>query len=402
MIRQLEDDAKSWLRKAGLRVPAGESVASPSDVRRAAAALGGSVVVKALVPAGRRGKAGGVQHAASPDEAAAIAGRLLGQSLAGHPVRELYVEEAIAITRELYLAFMFDDDGPRAVLGAEGGVDIEAIASTGPGLVSMSIHPLQGAPHWRAVEWWRAAGIRGPLLRELGNVTSRLYNLFVDGDAELLEINPLAVDRQGRAVIVGAMVGIDPASLGRQPQWREVAHRAKPILQRTSREERVAAVDADVPGPEARYVELEGDIGLLVGGGGAGLYQQDRMRACGGKPANHSVTPPTGSDTRKLCAVIEAILENPNARALLVGFNYAQMARADIRVATLMEVVERKGIDTERFPIVIRLLGAGEAQARARVAGRRGIHYLPQDASLDDAVRLVVDLAARAPRATSA
>jgi succinyl-CoA synthetase beta subunit len=167
------------------------------------------------------------------------------------------------------------------------------------------------------------------------------------------------------------------------------------------RERKVAAVDAAVPGPEARYVELEGNIGLLVGGGGAGLYQQDRIRAWGGRAANHSVTPPTGSDDRKLRATIEAILEHPNIRALLVGFNYAQMARADIRVNTLVDVIYAKGIDTSRLPIVISHFGAGEAQARARVAGRAGIHYLPRDASLDDAVRLVVELAAaQGPQAT--
>ena len=106
------------------------------------------------------------------------------------------------------------------------------------------------------------------------------------------------------------------------------------------------------------------------------------------------MTPPTGSDSRKLRAVIDAILEHPSLRALLVGYNFAQMARADIRIDTLMDAIDAKRIDTARFPIVIRLFGAGEAKARARVAGRTGIHYLPRDASLDDAVRLVVELAA--------
>jgi succinyl-CoA synthetase beta subunit len=122
------------------------------------------------------------------------------------------------------------------------------------------------------------------------------------------------------------------------------------------------------------------------------------MRAHGGRPANHSVTPPTGSDNRKLRATIEAILEHPRIRALLVGFNYAQMARADIRVNTLADVLDDKGVDTSRFPIVIRMLGAGEEEARARVAGRAGVHYLPREASLDDAVRLVVQLAAEPAR----
>jgi succinyl-CoA synthetase beta subunit len=104
------------------------------------------------------------------------------------------------------------------------------------------------------------------------------------------------------------------------------------------------------------------------------------------------VTPPTGADNRKLRSVIEAIVDNPRARGLLVGFNFAQMARADIRVRTLVEVLDARAIDATRFPIVIRLFGAGEDEARSQVAGRPGIHYLPREASLDDAVRLIVAL----------
>jgi succinyl-CoA synthetase beta subunit len=394
MMRLLEDDAKAWLRGEGFNVPTGDTAATADDAARIAADLGQPAVVKALVPAGRRGKAGGVLQAPTPAMAGEIAKRLLGSAVAGHLVREVYVEKSVAIARELYLAFLFDDDGPRVILSARGGVDIEATAREASGsMVSAPLDPLSGIPAWRAVDLWRQAGVRGQVLRNLGALTARLYGLFVGGDAHVLEINPLAVDERGDLVIVGAMAGIDADALPRHARWREVERRSEPVNTRTAREAKVAAVDVAVPGPEARYVELEGDIGLLVGGGGAGLYQQDRMRAYGGRPANHSVTPPTGSDNRKLRAVIEAILEHPNIRALLVGFNFAQMARADIRVATLMDVVDAKGIDTERFPIVIRLFGAGEAEARARVAGRRGIHYLPREATLDDAVRLVVELA---------
>jgi succinyl-CoA synthetase beta subunit/citryl-CoA synthetase large subunit len=397
VIPLLEDDAKAWLRDAGFTVPAGATASTAADAARITEALGGDVVVKALVPMGRRGKAGAVVRAASATDAAHAASRMLGMSVGGLEVREVYVEAAVAIARELYAALLFDDDGPRVVVCAEGGVDIEVTARTTPtSVVGAPIDPLRGLAAWQAIDLWRRAGIHGPIARNLGDLTARLYQCFADGDAELLEINPLAVDAEGNVVIVGAMTGIDPAALGRQLRWRDAAARARRLQRLSPRERRVADVDAEVPGPEARYIELDGDIGLLVGGGGAGLYQQDRLRAWGGRPANHSVTPPTGSDRRKLRAVIEAILEHPGVLGLLVGFNYAQMARADVRVTTLMDVVEAKGIDTRRFPIVIRMLGAGEADARARVAGIAGIHYLPRDASLEDAVRLVVELVARA------
>jgi succinyl-CoA synthetase beta subunit len=189
--------------------------------------------------------------------------------------------------------------------------------------------------------------------------------------------------------------------LARHPEWIDVHHGDDGVAG-NPREHRVAAIDRSIAGGECRYVELDGDIGLLVGGGGAGLYQHDRMLALGGRPANHSVTPPTGADNRKLKAVIEAIFDNPRARGLLVGFNFAQMARADIRVRTLLEVIDERSIDTAHFPIVIRLFGAGEDAARASVAGRPGIHYAPRGWSLDDAIRHIVALTAHAQGAATA
>ena len=349
-------------------------------------------MIKALVPTGRRGKAGAVQRAESPDQAAAVAGELLGKTVDDHVTREVYVEQVVDIARELYCAFLFDDDGPRILVSADGGVDIEVAAREGGALISRPIDPLRGITPWLAIDLWRQAGLRGRPLRALGEVTARLYAGFVAADAELLEINPLAIDAAGNLVLVGAIMAIDAAALTRQGQWRNKEARLHPVVAPSPRETRVARIDADVPGPEARYVELDGTIGLLVGGGGAGLYQQDRLRAWGGTAANHSVTPPTGSDTRKLRAVIEAILDHPHVRGLLVGFNFAQMARADVRVSTLLDVLDSRGLDTGRFPIVIRMFGAGEAEARGRAAGRPGIHYLPRDASLEDAVRLIVAL----------
>ncbi|HYF18361.1 MAG TPA: ATP-grasp domain-containing protein [Ramlibacter sp.] len=392
MIRLSEAQAKDWLRGLGLPVPRGAGAATSAAAAAQAAALGGRAMVKAMIPTGRRGKAGAVLAADDTGQCAEHAAALLGTRVNGHRVDEVYVEERVDITTEHYLAFVLGEEGTEVLLSRTGGVDIEDLAGSDPGtLVRHSIDPLQGLPAWTATELWRRSGVRGELLPRLGELTSRLHSAFRAADAVLLELNPLAVTGDGSACLVGAMAAIDDAALYRQPQWR-----AEAPLPENPRERAVAAVNLAVEGGECQYTELDGDIGLLVGGGGAGLYLHDQVLAHGGKPANHCVSPPMGADTRKLKAVLEAILGNPSVRGVLVGFNFAQMARADVRVRTLVEVLDERGIDTRRLPIVIRLVGGGEAEARALIEGRPGVHYLPRGATLAQAAQLVVRLTAQA------
>ncbi|MGE0852704.1 MAG: ATP-grasp domain-containing protein [Hyphomicrobiaceae bacterium] len=392
MLRLLEDATKTWLREEGFPAPRGTAARNASEAADAMRAFPSGAVVKALVPTGRRGRAGAVRLVANPREAAQAAGGIIGSTVAGHLCEQVYIEERIAIAHEYYLAFLLSSERPQVIVSAQGGVDIETISSQAPeAIIRADVDPLRGLPTWEAMRLWRRTGITGPQLRALSDVTARLFETFRRGDALLLELNPLVLDADGRVVIVGAMAGIDLNALDRQKRWAASAHHAIAVTD-NPRERRVAEASATLPGGECRYVELDGNIALLVGGGGAGLYQHDMIIAAGGRPANHCVTPPTGSDTRKLATVIGAIFDNPRTRAVLVGFNFAQMARADIRVKTLLEVIDTKRIDTSRIPIVIRLFGAGEDVARAAVAGRPGIHYLPRGSSLEDGVRKVVEL----------
>ncbi len=395
MLPLTEDLAKDWLREHGLPVPRGAAAASPAEAARIAGDMPDGAVVKALIPIGRRGKAGAVHLAANPDECRAAAAGLLGTSVNGHAVRRVYVEERIAIRDEHYLSLSLRGPQPEILITRGGGIDIEEVMRNRPErLVRAAIDPLRGLPAGNATKLLQRAGFDAALCPRLAELTVALYDAFCAADALLLEINPLAVTGSGSLMLVGAMMGVDEHALFRHAAWADVAAAVTPS--RNPREHSVAVANREFPGGECQYVELAGDIGLLVGGGGAGLYQHDIMLELGGRPANHCVTPPTGTDNRKLKAVLAAILDNPQLKGLLVGFNFAQMARTDIRVSTLMELLEEKRIDTARLPVVIRLFGAGEQASRAMVAGYPNIHYVSRGTTLKEAVRLIVELTARA------
>jgi len=395
MLALTEDLAKRWLRERGLPVPRGAVAASPDEAVRIAADMPGGAVVKALIPTGRRGKAGAVRLTANAEECRAAVAAMLGTSVLGHAVQRVYIEERIAIRDEFYLSLSLNGPRPEIVVTRSGGIDVEDVMRTQPErLVSAAIDPLRGLAVGQANELLQRAGFDAALGASLAALLVALYEAFCAADALLLEINPLAVTDSGSLMLVGAMMGVDQQALFRHVEWADAGVAVTPS--RNPREYSVEVANREFSGGECQYVELEGEIGLLVGGGGAGLYQHDVMLELGGLPANHCVTPPTGTDNRKLKAVLAAILDNPRLKGLLVGFNFAQMARTDIRVSTLMELLQEKRIDTAQLPIVIRLFGAGEQASRAMVAGHPNIHYVPRGTTLKEAVRLIVELTAGA------
>jgi succinyl-CoA synthetase beta subunit len=384
-----EAQTKTWLREHGLPVPWGTAAQSAQEALASQEAYAGRAVVKAMIPTGRRGKAGAVIMADQVSQRASAAEHLLDKVVNGHAVRAVYLEERIEIDHEYFLSFSIDDGKPKILLNLIGGIDIEEIAHNRPGsFVRDDIDIAAGITSWTATELWLRAGASGKALTALSDITCRLFAAFRKADAMTLEINPLASDKDGRLHIVGAMMGIDDNALFRHPGWSTETS----DLPDNPRERAVAIANRQFKGGEAQYIELDGNIGLLVGGGGAGLYIHDMVVLEGGAPANHCVTPPTSNDNRKLKAVLNAIFDKPGLKGLLIGFNFAQMARTDIRVRTLVELLDEKQIDTANLPIVIRLFGAGEQESRQMVAGHPNIHYLPRGATLRDAVQLIVRL----------
>lgn len=401
-MRLQEDSAKAALAEQGLPVPAGRAASRTQDIAQIARQLlvdtgvqpsdeAAPVIVKALVPTGRRGKSGLVKRCAW-SEAGIAAAPMFGQELAGSTVEKVYIEQAVDIGHEYYLGLTFVGDSMRAIASRFGGVDIEQTAQHSPdAVISRDINPLTGLRPWDAAALWDAAGIPSAQLPALVDVTVKLFQAFVRCDAQMLEINPLVITAAGETCVVGAMMEIDDNALHRHPLWEAAAGESsgpggRPL---TAGERLVGEANRNYPGGATRYIELDGDIGLLVSGGGAGLYQHDLILHFGGRPANHTDFSPTPTPDKQI-AVLDAIFAKPGVRGLLIGCNYLQLARCDIIIEALVVSLRRNQIDTRRFPIVIRLFGPKEEEARAMAAQFPGINYLPRGASLAQACEAIV------------
>lgn len=388
-MKLLEDRAKAWLRGRGLPAPAGRAAHSAAEAAEAARALGGSVAVKALVAAGRRGKAGAVKLAADAQGAAAAAAAILGLEVAGQRVAQVYVEQAVGIASELYLSFGFGRFAPQVVASRRGGVDIEAVASEAPeALVTADVDPILGLRSWEAARLWERAGVEGRLIPALGPLTVRLYEAFRAGDALMLEINPLAVARDGALSLVGAMMEVDDSALFRHPDWQALPPEDGVGRLLSERERAVIEADRKFAGGAIRYTELDGDIALFVSGGGAGLLQHDLVVAAGGRVANHSDLSPASVD--KPAALFDAIFSNPKVKGVLVGMNYLQLLPCTVVAEALLMSLKRNNIDATRLPIVLRVFGPKEDEARAMAATVPGLRYMRHGATLGEAVREIV------------
>ncbi|MGZ6339510.1 MAG: succinate--CoA ligase subunit beta, partial [Candidatus Limnocylindrales bacterium] len=283
-----EADAKSLLLAQGLPVPAWELARSPGEVRAAAerflAAGAGRVVIKAQVLVGGRGKAGGVKLAASAEEAEAVGRAILGMDIKGITVRKVLVAEAADIVKEYYLGAILDRASRRILVmaSAEGGVEIEEVARTDPAAIHRAAaHPFLGLQPWQARSLAFAVGLSAHR-RAFARIASGLVETLRADDADLVEVNPLAVVRIGtdseareELVCLDAKITIDDSALPRHPELEEL---------RDLDEEDPVDVEARSLG--INFIHLDGSIGCMVNGAGLAMTTMDLVNRAGGEPAN--------------------------------------------------------------------------------------------------------------------
>jgi succinyl-CoA synthetase beta subunit/citryl-CoA synthetase large subunit len=353
-------------------------------------------VIKALIPSGKRGKAGGILFADGPDEAARCAEQLLGSRLNSYVVASVLVVERLNVQQELYLSAIID---PRAQLTSviasrRGGIEVEEQRRADPeAMKTRWVDPFHGLPEFAARQLWYDVGVQSHLLRPLGRVTTLLYQTFVRTDAYILELNPLVVTPDGSVAPVAALMGIDDAALFRHPELagsvQAGAERAWKAL--TDLEKQVVAANqADPYRGTARYTEMEGgDIGLLCGGGGASLVLFDALRQAGGHPANYSEV--GGNPTaQKVHEIAKAILSKEGVKGLLVAHSITNNTQTDAVAEGVIQALDELGLDPQCFPIIAREAGVNEERA-AQLFRERGIEYYGDEITLTEAARLMVE-----------
>lgn len=379
----LETAAKSLLARAGVPVSRGGLASSPHEAVQTADRLGGPVVVKAQVPSGGRGKAGGVLTASSADAVESCARRLIGSTLGGFQVANVLVEEHVAIARELYVAFTIDPTRrlPVLLFSPEGGVDIEATHADAPSAVRRWEVDVRGGLSDDDVASWLAGvgSLTGAERERIAPAVARLYQIFSELDCELLEVNPLALTTSGNVLALDCKLSIDDAARPRQgAALRDVGVELPETGTELERRGRELGLS---------FIELEGDVGLLANGAGLTMATMDAISHYGGRAANFLEI--GGDAYTKGADGLRLVLSNPKVNSLVVNFCGA-FARTDVMIAGVVSALE----DLEPgVPISFAIRGTGEEDAAALLRDRLGRE--PHD-GMESAVKAAVEAAATA------
>ena len=382
-----EYQAKKLFADYGIPVPRGITADSAQAAVKAAEELGGDIwVVKAQVHAGGRGKAGGVKLARTLDEVREFADGMLGRQLVTHqsgpdglPVNIVYVEEGSDIDRELYLSMLLDREVSRIsfIASAAGGMDIEKVAAETPELIfSITISPDVGLQDYQARQLAFGLELDKNQVRQFGSLVKKLYQLYLDTDASLIEVNPLITTKAGDVIALDGKINIDGSALFRQPKIA--------ALRDASQEDEAEREAAE---HELSYVSLDGNIACMVNGAGLAMATMDLIKLHGGEPANF-LDVGGGATAERVSAAFKLILSNEKVAAILVNI-FGGIVRCDLIAEGIISAVREEGVNV---PVVVRLEGTNVNKGRELLASS-GLAIISAD-DLTDAARKVVASAA--------
>jgi succinyl-CoA synthetase beta subunit len=376
----LEYQGKQLFRKHDVPVPEGRPAATVDEAVEAAEELGYPVVVKAQVQIGGRGKAGGIKLAGDRAEAEEHAKAILGMDIRGLIVHELYVEKASEIAEEYYAAIVFDrgEKKPMAMLSRMGGMDVEEVAEKDPeAMLMLHVDPLIGFQDFHGRRLAFEAGIAEDVIRPVGAMLGKLYEVFVAEDATLVEVNPLLVTEQREVVALDAKVTVDGNALYRHPDTAEFRD-----LSAEDEQERMAKERG------LTYVKLDGNVGILGNGAGLVMSTLDVVAQAGGKPANF-LDAGGGSKAEAITSAVEVILSDEKVSAVLFNI-FGGITRCDEVAKGLIEAFEQV---KPKVPFVVRLDGTNDEEGR-RLLAEAQLPNVHTEATMLGAAERVVELAA--------
>ncbi len=370
-----EHAAKPRLAEAGIAVPKSVLAGDP-DTAAVAAQQIGPCVVKAQVPTGKRGKAGGIKLAETPAEARDHAAAILGMEIAGHEVAQVLVEEKSAIAREFYAAVLNDpvSKGPMVMFSTEGGMDIEEIAAETPEKLRQQAVDIRRGFGLADAEALIAGLDLSGAESGVADALEKLYRAYRENDAELLEINPLIVTADGAVVALDCKFVMDDSAIKRH---EALATQGSP--------DKLTELEARGEASGIKYIELDGDVAVLANGAGLTMTTMDVVRFHGGEPANFCEI--GGEAYTKGKAALELVLAKPGIKALVVNFCGA-FARCDVMMEGLLNAWAE--IQPE-IPVSFSIAGTGDQEAIRMLKEKLGRDPLP---NMSEACKAAV-LAAR-------
>ncbi len=354
-----EYQAKEILRKAGLPVPEGVALLSPQDVAGALSKLpAGPWVVKSQVHTGGRGKAGGILKASTPAEIEAAAKTLFGKTLVTHQtgpsgvlVRKLYVEQAQSVKQELYVACVLDRSkgAPVIMASRQGGMEIEQLAKTHPeAIIFEAVHPKNGLSLETAKSVAQKLGLQGAAVDSVAAVIKDIAQVFLSMDGSLLEINPLGLTAEGKAVVMDAKMTLDDNAAFRHPETQEWHD-----------PEEDNPLEARAAKANVNYIALDGNIGCMVNGAGLAMATMDLIKVHGGDPANF-LDVGGGANTQQVTEAFRIILADKKVKTVLVNI-FGGIMKCDVIATAIVTAAKEVNM---KIPLVVRLEGTNVEQGR--------------------------------------
>ncbi len=381
-MRVHEYQAKELFSKHGVAVPKGSAATTADEAAARVEELGGTAVIKAQVHAGGRGKAGGVKVVRSADEGREFAKGLLGSRLVTHqtgpegvPVDKVLVEEAITISKELYLSILIDPAERRPVIIASeaGGMDIEEVAASTPEkIVQVPIDPVIGFQPFMGRRVAAGLGLPAELVRPAGTMFANLFKLFEGLDCSLVEINPLAITGDNRLLAADAKLSFDDDALGR--------HRELGELRDIGQED---PLDVRASEYGVNYIRLDGDVGCMVNGAGLAMATMDIIKLMGASPANF-LDVGGGASEEQVDQAFKILLADPKVKRVLVNV-FGGILRCDVCARGIISAAKAEGMD---IPLVVRMRGTNAEEGK-RLLADSGLKVIIAD-DLQEAAETVV------------